>query len=281
MSTDATLNATYEEVMDCAAFIKANYAGEMPKVALVLGSGLNQMADELTDAVRFPYHGLPNFPTPTVEGHSGVLHLGKLGGTPVAFLQGRVHGYEGQSEQKLAFATRVMWAIGIETLILTNAAGSLNPEAGPGNLMLITDHINNMGLNPLVGPNDDRFGPRFKDMTYCWDPKHNDTLRACAKGLDINLFEGVYVGMRGPNFETPAEIKMWQTLGGGAVGMSTIPEALAGHHCGLRICGISTMTNYGAGIMPEELNHEEVMEFGAIAAVNLAKLLTAFINKVG
>ncbi len=269
----------YDQVMESAAQIRAQVSGEMPKIAMVLGSGLNQLADELEGAVRISYADIEGFPKPTVEGHAGVLHIGELDGVGVICMQGRAHGYEGHSEHVLGYTTRVMWALGVETLILTNAAGSLNPEAGPGNLMLITDHINNMGLNPLAGMNDERFGPRFKDMTYTWDPAHNDIFRDCAKALDIKLFEGVYVAMRGPNFETPAEVRMWQMLGGGSVGMSTVPEALTGHHCGLRICGISTMTNYAAGITAEELNHEEVMEFGAIAGEKLGSLIKAFVKK--
>ena len=271
---------SYEQVMECADYIKSRYSGPPPKIALVLGSGLNHMAEALEDATTIPYAELPHFPKPTVEGHSGYLHLGIFAGQPVAFLQGRVHGYEGQSEQNLAFPTRTMWALGAEIMFLTNAAGSLIPEAGPGNLMLITDHINLSGMNPTVGPNDERFGPRFYDMTYGWDHVLSDKVRASAQALDIKLYEGVYVGVKGPNFETPAEIRFFQQIGGGSVGMSTVSEALTANHCGMKVVGISTMTNYGAGISPDKLNHEEVMEYGQIAAVNLGKLIHHFLENL-
>ena len=271
----------FDDVQNCAAVIRKKIGDFAPKAVIVLGSGLNQLADDLVDAIRIPYEDLPKFPRPTVMGHSGMLHFGTLNGVPVACMQGRVHGYEGQSEQNLAFPTRVMWALGIPLLVATNAAGSLIPEATPGNLMLITDHINLSGLNPLSGPNDDRFGPRFFDMTHTWDPEISDMLRDSAKELDMKLFEGVYVGVRGPNFETPAEIRMFQMMGGGSVGMSTVPEALTvGHLQGMKIVGVSTMTNMGAGITGEALNHEEVMELGLVAGRSLGTLLTKFVTKL-
>ncbi len=271
---------SYEDVQNCASYIRERFNGEMPKMALVLGSGLNSMADAIEDATVFSYLDLPGFPEPTVEGHAGHMHIGKLEGKPVICMQGRAHAYEGHAPEKLAYATRVLWALGVEILVLTNAAGSLMEKAGPGSLVAITDHINFSGINPLVGVNDDRFGPRFPDMTSAWDKGLTKDLQQCATALDITLHEGTYLMAKGPNFETPAEIGAFRVMGADAVGMSTVPECLAARHVGMRVCGISSITNYAAGMTGEELTHDETMEFGAIAAVNLEKLLRAFIERV-
>jgi len=270
----------YEEIQACAAVIKAKIGDRQPVIAVVLGSGLNQLADILVDPIRIAYTDLPGFTKPTVMGHSGTLHVGMLAGKMVCCLQGRVHGYEGVAEDRLGYPTRVMAALGVEVMLLTNAAGSLMPEAGPGNLMLITDHINMMGLNPLIGVNDDRIGLRFPDMTDAWDLALNAKMKAAAEALSIPLYQGVYVGVRGPNFETPAEIKMMQMLGGGGVGMSTIPELLAARHAGMTVVGVSSLTNFAAGITGEEINHEEVMEVGLETGETLAKLITGFIKSL-
>lgn len=270
---------TFEDVQICAEHIKDRFEGELPKVAMVLGSGLNDLADSVENATVFSYDKLPGFPKPTVEGHAGRMLIGTLEGKPVICMQGRAHAYEGHPPEKLGFATRVLWALGVETLVLTNAAGSLNEEAGPGSLMAITDHINFSGINPLVGINDDRFGVRFPDVTEAWDKGLTQTFRDCAEDLDITLHEGVYLMAKGPNFETPAEIRAFKKWGADAVGMSTVPECLVARHCGMKVCGISSITNYGAGMVAGELTHHETMEYGAKAAVDLDKLLRAFVNK--
>lgn len=271
---------SFEDVQNCASYIRQRFSGDMPKMALVLGSGLNSMADAIEDATVFSYLDLPGFPEPTVEGHAGHMHIGKLEGKPVICMQGRAHAYEGHAPEKLAFSTRVLWALGVEILVLTNAAGSLMEKAGPGSLMAITDHINFSGINPLVGVNDDRFGPRFPDVTSAWDKALTKDLQDCAKSLGIDLHEGTYLMAKGPNFETPAEIGAFRVMGADAVGMSTVPECLTARHVGMRVCGISSITNYAAGMTGDELTHDETMEFGAIAAVNLAKLLRAFIGRI-
>ncbi|MCJ9427692.1 purine-nucleoside phosphorylase [Kordiimonas marina] len=269
----------YDDVQACAGFIRERFTGEMPKLAMVLGSGLNSLADALEDATVFSYADLPGFPKPTVEGHAGRMLIGKLGDKPVICMQGRAHAYEGHPAEKLGYATRVLWALGVETLVLTNAAGSLREEAGPGSLMAITDHINFSGVNPLVGPNDDRIGPRFPDVSEAWNKALTKKLLACANALGIPLHSGVYLMAKGPNFETPAEIRAFKVWGADAVGMSTVPECLVARHCGMKVVGISSITNLAAG-MQGELTHHETMEYGAIAAVNLEKLLRAFVADV-
>lgn len=271
---------SFEQVQECASFIKERFSGDMPKMALVLGSGLNSMADAIENPTVFSYLDLPGFPEPTVEGHAGRMLIGTLEGKPVICMQGRAHAYEGHAPEKLAFSTRVLWALGVEILVLTNAAGSLMEKAGPGSLVAITDHINFSGINPLVGVNDDRFGPRFPDVTAAWDKELTRTLRDSAGQLDIELHEGTYLMAKGPNFETPAEIHAFRMMGADAVGMSTVPECLVARHVGMRVTGISSITNYAAGMTGDELTHDETMEFGAIAAVNLEKLLRAFIARV-
>lgn len=270
---------SYEAVQACAKYITDQFKGDIPKLAMVLGSGLNDLAESVDNATVFSFHDLPGFPKPTVAGHAGRMLIGMLGDSPVICMQGRAHAYEGHSEEKLAFSTRVLWALGVEILVLTNAAGSLDEEAGPGSLMAITDHINFSGVNPLVGVNDDRFGPRFPDVTAAWDKDLTATFQACADDLGFPLHSGTYLMAKGPNFETPAEIKAFRVMGANAVGMSTVPECLVARHCGMRVCGISSITNYAAGMTGEELTHHETMEFGAIAAVNLDKLLRAFAAK--
>lgn len=271
---------SYEEVQSCAKYVREHFSGDIPKIAMVLGSGLNSLAESIEDATVFSFLDLPGFPEPTVEGHAGRMHIGKLGGRPVICMQGRAHAYEGHAPEKLAFSTRVLWALGVEILVLTNAAGSLMEKAGPGSLMAITDHINFSGINPLVGVNDDRFGPRFPDVTVAWDRDLTKDLKECAKQLDIKLHKGTYLMAKGPNFETPAEIYAFGMMGADAVGMSTVPECLTARHVGMRVCGVSSITNYAAGMTGDELTHDETMEFGAIAAVKLEQLLRAFVDRV-
>lgn len=271
---------SYDDVQKCAAFIKDAAGDTLPKVAMVLGSGLNSLADALDDPQVFSYADLPGFPKPTVEGHAGRMLIGSLEGKPVICMQGRAHAYEGHSSEKLAFSTRVLWALGVEILVLTNAAGSLQQAAGPGSLMAITDHINFSGVNPLVGVNDDRFGPRFPDVTAAWDKDLTITFQKCAQKIGFTLHEGTYLMAKGPNFETPAEIQAFRVMGADAVGMSTVPECLVARHVGMRVCGVSSITNYAAGMTGGELTHDETMEFGAVAAVNLEKLLRAFVERI-
>ena len=271
---------TVEAYKKAAAFIRNKVAGDLPKTALTLGSGLNALADELTDTTVIDYTDIPGFPEPTVSGHSGKMLIGKLAGVPIICLQGRAHYYEGHSRDKVIFAVRTLWALGVKKLILTNAAGSLNQAAGPGALMAITDHINFSGFNPLIGPNEDEIGPRFPDMTLAWDKELTDQLLATARDEDITLHQGVYLMASGPNFETPAEIRAFRTLGADAVGMSTVPECLAARHAGMRVCGVSSITNYAAGMTGDELTHHETMEYGAIAGQTLGALLKAFVQRL-
>ncbi|RMB13056.1 purine-nucleoside phosphorylase [Eilatimonas milleporae] len=271
---------SYDEVTACADYVRAKHGGPIPETAMVLGSGLNSLADSVQDATVLSYGDLPHFPKPTVEGHSGRMLIGTLDGNPVICMQGRAHAYEGHAPDKLVHGVRLLWALGVKTLILTNAAGSLKEQAGPGSLMAITDHINLSGISPLAGPNDDRFGPRFPDVTNAWDPELTDILRRAANALHIDLHDGVYLMTKGPNFETPAEIHAFRTLGADAVGMSTVPECLAARHCGLRVVGISSITNFAAGMTGNALSHEETIEYGALASVNLEKLLRRFLTRI-
>lgn len=271
----------YDQIQTAAAHIREAYKGEMPKIAVILGSGLAGLADALEDAAVFPYGDLPGFPVTTVIGHTGKLYIGKLEGVPLICMQGRVHGYEGHDQQMLGFPTRVLAALGVETLFITNASGSLDVDAGPGSLMMITDHINFSGMNPLVGVNDDRLGPRFPDMGDAWNKKLRKKLAKVAEKLDIKLHKGVYIGVKGPNFETPAEIRAFRMWGAGCVGMSTIPEVLTANHAGMKVVGVASITNYAAGMVDEVLNHVDTLEYAAKAAVNLERLIRAFVKEIG
>lgn len=231
-----------------------------PTIGLVLGSGLGDFADTLEDAVRIPYGDIPHFPVSTAPGHAGTLVIGRKCGHTVVAMQGRIHYYEGHSMQTITMPIRVMAAIGVKDLVLTNAAGGANPSYACGTLMLIKDHINFSGANPLIGPNLDAFGPRFPDVTYLYDPALRAAVKEKAKATGIHLEEGVYMMFTGPNYETPAEVRMAQILGADAVGMSTVPEALVAGHCGMRIVGISCVTNPAAGVTDAKLDHAEVVE---------------------
>lgn len=230
-----------------------------PEIGLVLGSGLGGLADEITDKIEVPYGDIPHFPTSTVAGHKGQLVYGTLSGKTVIAMQGRFHFYEGYSIQEVTMPIRVMKLLGVHTVGLTNAAGGINEEFTPGDLMLITDHLNFTGQNPLIGPNDENMGPRFPDMSETYDKEYNEIIKAQALEAGVTLKEGVYMGFTGPNYETPAEIRMARTLGADAAGMSTVPEALVAHHSGMRIFGISCISNLAAG-MQTNLNHKEVVD---------------------
>jgi len=268
----------YETVHEAADYIKSQLPGSVPKIAMVLGSGLDGVADAVEDAVTIPYGDIPHFPKPTVFGHSGKMLVGTLSGVPVICMRGRVHAYEGHPDTLVGLATRTLWALGVETLVLTNAAGSLQWQAGPGSMMIITDHINFAGVNPTVGINDDRIGPRFYDMSNAWDSDLTKKLFESAAATGQVVHSGVYVMAKGPNFETPAEITMFRTMGADAVGMSTVPECLTARHCGMKVCGVSCITNYAAGMEAAELDHAETMEFGDVAGKKLTPVLKHFVT---
>ncbi len=251
-----------------------------PKIALVLGSGLGAFADEFESATRIPYAKIPNFPRSTAIGHVGQLVLGEVDGVPVAGMQGRVHLYEGYSAKQVAFPIRVFQRMGVKALIVTNAAGGINLNYSEGALVALRDHINLQGANPLIGPNDDCFGPRFPDMTRAYDAEFRRLVAEAGKKLALNLHEGVYLALAGPNYETPAEIHAFRTLGADLVGMSTVPEVLAARHSGIRVLGISCVTNMAAGITGKQLTAEEVFETGGKVKHQFIALLRAIIPRI-
>jgi purine-nucleoside phosphorylase len=235
-------------------------ATEHPQIAIVLGSGLGPLADEVADARAVPYQEIPHFPLSTAPGHAGKLVLGRLEGQPVVVMAGRVHMYEGYSGHEVAFGVRLMRHLGAETLIITNAAGGVNTSFSSGTLMLISDHINLTGRNPLIGPNDPRYGPRFPDMSDAYNAELRALAQRVASAQGLPVTEGIYLGLLGPNYETPAEIRMFRQLGADAVGMSTVMEVIAANQLGMRVLGISCITNMAAGILPQKLTEEEVLE---------------------
>lgn len=248
-----------EQIERAASFIKSKLV-ESPEIGLILGSGLGVLAEQIDQPIILPYVNIPCFPVSTVEGHAGQLVLGELCGKKVIAMQGRFHYYEGYSMDKVTFPVRVMRLLGVETLVVTNAAGSVNESFAPGDLMLITDHINFMGTNPLIGANDARFGPRFPDMSEAYNQELRDLAKQIARKQGLDLKEGIYVGNTGPTYETPAEVRMARVIGGDAVGMSTVPEVIVARHCGMKVLGISCLTNMAAGILNQPLSHDEVME---------------------
>jgi purine-nucleoside phosphorylase len=251
-----------------------------PTIGLVLGSGLGGFADELSEATRIPYASIPSFPRSTAIGHAGQMVIGKVGNVAVAAMQGRVHLYEGYSAKEVAFPTRVLGRMGMRALILTNAAGGINLEYQQGALVVITDHINLQGQNPLVGANDDRLGLRFPDMTQAyWKPYREIALR-CAHRLGKTVYEGVYAGLLGPSYETPAEIRYLRTIGADLVGMSTIPEVIVARHMGLKVLAISCVTNMAAGISDEVLSHEDVLKTADRVKVNFVALLREVLPEI-
>ncbi len=250
----------------------------IPRTGLILGSGLGVLGDRIPGSDAIPYEDIPGFPVSTVEGHAGRLVLGDLGGGPVAVMQGRFHYYEGYSMEEVVFPVRVMKLLGVETLIVTNAAGGVNTAFEPGDLMLITDHIKLFTDSPLRGPNIDQFGPRFNDMSAAYTPALRELARKVAKQAGIALREGVYAHMAGPSFETPAEIRMLRTLGADAVGMSTVPEVITAAHASMRVLGISAISNMAAGILDQPLNHEEVIETGRQVQDTFVALIQAILE---
>jgi purine-nucleoside phosphorylase len=262
-----------------AAFVLAQSALR-PQIGLVLGSGLGAFADELTDAVRIPYADIPAFPRSTAVGHAGQLVVGKSGDVPVAVMQGRVHLYEGYSAAEVAFPVRVLGRAGIRALILTNAAGGINVEYGQGALVVLRDHINLQGQNPLTGANDERFGARFPDMTYTYARRYREIALEEANRLRISPHVGVYAALAGPSYETPAEIRYLRTIGADLVGMSTVPEAIVARHMGMSVLAISCVTNMAAGILDRPLVHEEVLEVGRRVMGQFVALLKAVLPRM-
>lgn len=248
-----------------------------PQIAVVLGSGLGAFADELEYATRIPYERIPNFPRSTAIGHAGQFVVGKTSNTAVAVMQGRVHGYEGYSPAEVIFPMRVLARLGIRAAILTNAAGGVNLSFKPGAFVILRDHINLLGSNPLVGPNDDRFGPRFPDMSEAYSKSFRAIALEEARSLRIDVHEGVYAAVPGPSYETPAEIRYLRTIGADVVGMSTVPGVIAARHMGIRVLGISCVTNMAAGILGQPLNHDEVLETGKRVSAQFVALLRALI----
>lgn len=267
------------KIKDSADFIlsKSKYK---PQIGLILGSGLGAIADQIEDAEFYNYNEIPNFPISTVEGHAGRLVIGNFQGKQVIAMQGRFHFYEGYNMQEVTFPVRVMKLLGVEKLIVTNAAGAVNKDFTPGDLMLINDHINLSGSNPLFGKNLSEFGTRFPDMSNAYDKDLRNKVKEIAKNLNIELREGVYTMFTGPTYETPAEIRMARILGSDAVGMSTVPEVIVANHSGMKVLGISCMTNMAAGILEQPLNHEEVMETSERVRENFITLITNIIKEI-
>jgi len=259
MSDTQTISETLEGAVQ---HIRQASPGFQPKLGIVLGSGLGGLVDAMTERVEIPYTEIPGFAQSTVEGHAGKLVMGNLGGVPMAAMQGRVHLYEGYALSEVVFPIRVLVKLGIEGVIVTNAAGSVNPEFDEREIMLISDHINLSTMNPLVGKNDPELGPRFPDMSTAYDQEYLQVARDVAAQMKQPVREGVYVGLLGPSYETPAEVRMLHRLGGDAVGMSTVNEVIAARHMGVRVLGISCISNKGAGLSKTPLSHEEVKEAG-------------------
>jgi purine-nucleoside phosphorylase len=252
----------------------------LPKIGLVLGSGLGGFADELSDATRIPYTNIPFFPRSTAVGHAGQMVIGNAAGVPVAVMQGRVHLYEGYSAPEVAFPMRVFDCMNIRAVILTNAAGGINLEYKQGALVVLTDHINLQAQNPLIGANDERFGPRFPDMTQAYWKPYREIALAAAKQAGKTLYQGVYAGLLGPNYETPAEIRYLRTIGADLVGMSTVLEVIAARHMGMKVLAISCVTNMAAGILDQPIHHEEVLETGERVKGDLVALVRAVLPEV-
>jgi purine-nucleoside phosphorylase len=265
---------------DSAARLILSRTPLRPKIGLVLGSGLGAFADSLSDAERVPYAEIPSFPQSTAIGHAGRMVVGNAGSVAVAAMQGRVHLYEGYSAQEITFPIRVLARMGIRAVILTNAAGGIDRDYSQGALVLIRDHINLQGTNPLVGHNDDRFGPRFPDMTHAYTKEYREITQAEGKKLNITLHEGVYAALLGPSYETPSEIEYLRRIGADLVGMSTVAEVIAARHMGMKVLAISCVTNMAAGILDQPLSHAEVMETGERVKSTFEALLRALLPRV-
>jgi len=274
------VSSVKERLNAAVAAIRPRLDGRRPEVAIVLGSGLGAVADAVTATVTVPYEQIPHFPRSTVEGHSGRIVAGELGGVAVIVMQGRVHFYEGHPLETVVFATRVMSRLGVKQLILTNAAGGINTGFAQGALMIIDDHINFLGSNPLVGPNDERFGHRFPDMSEVYSRRLRAIADEAAREKGVAVSHGIYIAVHGPSYETPAEIRAFRTIGADAVGMSTVPEAIAARHMGVEVLGISCITNMAAGVLPQPLDHNEVMETARRVRGSFISLLEGIIERL-
>jgi len=261
-------------------FLEANLPAR-PRIAVILGSGLGAFAEELTGSVSIPYSDIPDWPRSTAIGHAGRLVAGKINGVDVVVLAGRVHLYEGYTAQQVTFGIRVLGLLGIQSLVVTNAAGGIGSHLGRGGVVLITDHINLQGANPLIGANDEAFGARFPDMTEAYSKAYRATAHKVAQDLGYKLQEGVYAALTGPSYETPAEIRYLKAIGADLVGMSTVPEVIVANHMGIKVLGISVVTNLAAGISKEKLSHKEVLETGEQVRGMLVKFLKAVLPKLG
>ncbi|AUN97242.1 purine-nucleoside phosphorylase [Bacteriovorax stolpii] len=250
-----------------------------PRVGVILGSGLGDFVEKMENKTVIPYNDIPHFKKVTVQGHDGKMILGTVGGVEVVALQGRFHLYEGHDMEDVVYPVRVLAKLGIETLVVTNAAGGVNLSYSPGDLVILTDQINLTGRNPLIGPNDDSIGPRFPDMSHAFNAKYIDILAETAAELKMNNRQGVYVGVLGPTYETPAEIRMFRILGGDVVGMSTVHEVIVANHIGLKVCGVSCVTNMGAGIIDQTLKHEDIKDEANKVMSNFTELLNRSIVK--
>jgi purine-nucleoside phosphorylase len=262
---------------EAVAFVRGR-TSLRPAIGVVLGSGLGAFADALEDAVAVPFGEIPHFPASTVVGHGGALVVGRSRGVPVAVMKGRVHFYEGYRLDEVVFPVRVLGRLGVETLVLTNAAGAINTAFAPGDLMVIEDHLNLLG-NPLLGPNEEALGPRFPDMSEAYDRGLRDAAEAACRAAGVRCHRGVYVALTGPSYETPAEIRMFRTMGADAVGMSTVPEVIAARHVGMRVVGLSCLTNMAAGVTDRKLDHREVLETGERVKAALLEVLARVVTE--
>jgi purine-nucleoside phosphorylase len=269
-----------KKIQEATAYIQS-ITKIKPRAGVILGSGLGVYVDQIEDKIVIPYTDIPHFHPTTVEGHEGRLILGKVKGVDVAVLQGRYHVYEGHSLEDVVLPTRVLCMLGAENIILTNAAGGINPEYQPGDLVYLKDHINLTGRNPLVGPNIAELGPRFPDMTEAYDMGLRKIIEASAQAVGFNIKGGVYVSLLGPTYETPAEINMMRIIGADMVGMSTVPEAIVANHIGVKVAGISCITNLAAGVGHEKLKHEDVKDVAKLAMMKFSKLLTEIVSRIG
>jgi purine-nucleoside phosphorylase len=269
----------YKKIRETVSAIQ-DQCGLQPQIGLILGSGLGSVAELVSDAFSIPYSSLPYFQSPSIEGHAGKMILGKMNEVPVVLLQGRFHLYEGHPMEDVVFPTRTICELGIHTLILTNAAGGVNPRFQAGDLMLIEDHLNLMGDNPLKGPNLSQLGPRFPDLSEAYNRICLNLFKQTAEELQIPYHTGIYAGLLGPTYETPAEVRMLKTLGADAVGMSTVPETIAAHHLGVRVAGMSCITNLAAGLSPHKLSHEEVIATSLKASDKMKQLLLRVLPKL-
>ena len=279
MSSTPNSSTLYERAQEAARLIRSRTDVDVT-VAIVLGSGLGAFAQDLTEATQIPYDEIPGFARSTVEGHAGRLVIGKSGEVTLAAMQGRFHFYEGYSLQDVTFPVRVLKLLGVRTVVLTNAAGALNVEFTPGSLMVISDHLNLLGDNPLRGPNDERFGPRFPDLTSVYARRLQDVVIEEARALGLKLPRGIYGALAGPSYETPAEIRMLRTLGADVVGMSTVPEAIVARHMSMQVVGISCITNLAAGVSDEPIDHSQVMAIGERVRGDFTKLLSRVVSRL-